>query len=426
MVALGKFGELFRNRPIFAWALYDWANSVFATTVIAGFFPVFFKQYWSTGTDAVTSTAQLGFANSIGSVFILIAAPILGAIADGGGARKKYLGVFTAIGIVMSAGLWFVAQGDWAMAALVYVLATIGFSGGIVFYDALIVSVSPPDRYDEVSCFGFSLGYIGGGILFAVNVAMTLSPATFGLPGPAEAVRLSFVTVAIWWLVFSIPLFRQVPEPPRTGDAASAVATGLRSLAKTLREHRTHRMAGLFLVAYFFYIDGVHTIIRMAVDYGLSLGFPSESLIIALLITQFVGFPAALVFGLAARRVGPKPALYFGVAVYVAVTIYAYFMTSVIEFYILAVVVGLVQGGVQAISRSLYARFVPATQSGEFFGFFNMLGRFAAIVGPSLVAITGLLTGSSRLGILSVIVVLVVGMVLLGFVREREATPAPA
>ncbi len=422
--------ELFTSRPIFAWALYDWANSVFATTVIAGFFPVFFKQYWSAGTDAVTSTAQLGFANSIGSVFILIAAPVLGAVADGGASRKKYLGVFTALGIVASAGLWFIGEGEWTTAATVYVLASVGFSGAIIFYDALIVAVSPAERYDEVSAFGFSLGYIGGGLLFALNVAMTLSPETFGLSGPAEAVRLSFVMVAAWWLVFSIPLFRHVPEPPRAGDAASAgsaasaFAAGLRSLAKTFREYRSHRMAGLFLLAYFFYIDGVHTIIRMAVDYGLSLGFPSDSLIVALLITQFVGFPAALAFGMVAARVGPKPALYFGVAVYVAVTVWAYFMTSVIEFYVLAVVVGLVQGGVQAISRSLYARFVPAARSGEFFGFFNMLGRFAAIVGPSLVAVTGLLTGSSRLGILSVIVVLVTGMVLLTFVREPERAPA--
>ena len=422
---MGRIREMFRDRSIFSWALYDWANSVFATTVIAGFFPVFFKEYWSSEADPVVSTAQLGFANSIGSVFILIAAPILGAIADGGGARKKYLAAFTALGIVASAGLWFVEQGDWSTAAVVYVLAAIGFSGGIVFYDALIVSVSPPDRYDEVSAFGYSLGYVGGGLLFALNVAMVLMPETFGFAGAAEAVRLSFVMVALWWLVFSIPLFRQVPEPPGTGaGGASAVAAGFRSLAKTLREHRTHRMAGIFLVAYFFYIDGVHTIIRMAVDYGLALGFPSDSLIVALLITQFVGFPAALAFGAAARRLGPKPVLYFGVAVYVAVTVYAYFMTSVGEFYALAVVVGLVQGGVQAISRSLYARFVPAAQSGEFFGFFNMLGRFAAIVGPSLVAVTGLLTGSSRLGILSVIVVLVIGMVLLGFVREREPEPA--
>ncbi len=420
--------ELFTNRPIFSWALYDWANSVFATTIIAGFFPVFFKQYWSSGADAVTSTAQLGFANSIGSAFILIAAPILGAIADGGASRKKYLGFFTALGIAASAGLWFVGEGDWSTAATVYVLASVGFSGAIVFYDALIVSVSPPARYDEVSAFGYSLGYIGGGLLFAVNVAMTLSPATFGLTGAAEAVRLSFLTVAAWWLVFSIPLFRHVPEPPRIDSSASAsasaTATGLRSLAKTLREYRAHRMAGLFLLAYFFYIDGVHTIIRMAVDYGLSLGFPSDSLIVALLIVQFVGFPAALVFGLVAARVGPKPTLYFGVVVYVAVTVWAYFMTTVTEFYVLAVVVGLVQGGVQAISRSLYARYVPAEQSGEFFGFFNMIGRFAAIIGPSLVAVTGLLTGSSRLGILSVIIVLVIGMVLLTFVREREPEPA--
>ncbi len=425
-----RIRELFADRRVFAWALYDWANSVFATTIIAGFFPVFFKQYWSAGADAVVSTARLGFANSLGSAFLLIAAPVLGAMADGSGARKRFLGVFTLLGVVMSAGLWFVSEGDWATASLVYVLASAGFSGAIVFYDALIVSVSKPDRYDEVSAFGFSLGYIGGGVLFAVNVAMTLWPEAFGLSGAAEAVRLSFVTVAVWWLIFSVPLFRMVPEPPQLGGAgvasgAAAVTSGaiagLRSLANTFREYRAHRMAGLFLLAYFFYIDGVHTIIRMAVDYGLSLGFPSQSLVTALLITQFIGFPAALAFGLAANRLGPKPTLYFGVAVYVGVTVYAYFLSSVAEFYILAAVVGLVQGGVQAISRSLYARFVPPAQSGEFFGFFNMLGRFAAIIGPALVAITGLLTGSSRLGILSVATVLIIGMVLLGFVRESES-----
>ena len=420
---MSRVRELFCDRPVFAWALYDWANSVFATTIIAGFFPVFFKEYWSAGADAVVSTARLGFANSLGSAFLLVAAPVLGAIADGSGARKRFLGLFTLLGVVMSAGLWFVAEGDWATASLIYVLASAGFSGAIVFYDALIVSVSKPERYDEVSAFGFSLGYIGGGLLFAANVAMTLWPSAFGLSGAAEAVRLSFVTVAVWWLIFSVPLFRVVQEPPRLGSGAATVAAGavagLRSLLRTFSEYRAHRMAGLFLLAYFFYIDGVHTIIRMAVDYGLSLGLPSESLITALLITQFVGFPAALAFGAAANRFGPKPALYFGVAVYVGVTVYAYYLSSATEFYILAAVVGLVQGGVQAISRSLYARFVPPAQSGEFFGFFNMLGRFAAIIGPSLVAVTGLLTGSSRLGILSVATVLIIGMVLLGFVREE-------
>ena len=426
--SMREIRKLFANRPVFAWALYDWANSVFATSVMAGFFPLFFKQYWSAGADAEVSTARLGFANSLGSVLLLVAAPALGAMADGSGARKRFLGGFTLLGVAMSAGLWFVAEGNWATASLVYVLASTGFSGAIVFYDALIVSVSKPERYDQVSAFGFSLGYIGGGLLFAINVAMTLWPEAFGLSGAAEAVRLSFVTVAVWWLAFSIPLFRTALEAPKLGgadmasQAAAATAgaiAGLRSLARTFREYRTHRMAGLFLLAYFFYIDGVHTIMRMAVDYGLSLGLPSERLIIALLITQFVGFPATLAFGFAAHRLGPKPSLYFGVAVYVGVTVYAYFLSSALEFYILAATVGLVQGGVQAISRSLYARFVPPAQSGEFFGFFNMLGRFAAIIGPSLVAVTGLLTGSSRLGILSVAAVLIIGMALLGFVREE-------
>ena len=417
-----RFLALFKDREIRSWALYDWANSVFATTVLAGFFPVFFKQFWSSEADAVTSTAQLGFTNSIASAFFLIAAPVLGAIADGGASRKKYLAAFTALGVVMTVGLYFVEQGEWFTAAWVYALAAAGFWGSIVFYDALITSVSPLDRLDEVSSFGYALGYLGGGVLFALNVAMTLSPSTFGLADASEAVRVSFLTVAVWWTLFSIPLFRYVAEPPRSGVAKSAIVNGLKALVQTFREFRSYKGLALFLLAYFFYIDGVHTIIRMAVDYGMALGFPAESLIVALLITQFVGFPAAIAFGVAAKHFGPKPALYVGVAIYALVTIYAFFMSSVVEFYLLAVIVGLIQGGVQAVSRSLYARFVPAEQSGEFFGFFNMLGRFAALIGPSLVAITGLLTGSSRLGLLSIIVLFVIGLILLGFVRVPRET----
>ena len=222
-----------RNRGVFSWALYDWANSVFATTVMAGFFPVFFKEYWSAGTDAVTSTARLGLANALASAVFLIGAPVLGAIADSGAARKKHLAAFTALGALATAALWFVGEGDWQTAAAVYGLATIGFSGAIVFYDALLKTVSPAERLDEVSAFGYSLGYLGGGVLFSVNVAMTLSPATFGLSGPADAVRLSFLTVAVWWVAFSVPLFRNVAEPPSPGTVASAVASGLRSLVRT-------------------------------------------------------------------------------------------------------------------------------------------------------------------------------------------------
>lgn len=417
---MSKFRTLIQDKKILSWALYDWANSVFATTVIAGFFPVFFKQYWSSDADAVVSTAQLGFANSVATAVFLFGAPILGALADGGGTRKKFLAAFTLLGALLTAGLWFVGEGEWLAAAWVYGISTICFWGAIVFYDSLITAVSPFDRYDEVSSFGFALGYLGGGILFAINVAMTLSPATFGLSNPSEAVRVSFISVAVWWIVFSLPLFWVVKEQPRVSAGGSTVLIGLKALVGTLKSYREYRPLLVFLLAYFFYIDGVHTIIRMAVDYGMSIGFPSDSLIIALLITQFIGFPAAIVFGIGARRFGPKNALYVGVAIYVAVTVYAYFMTSVLEFYILAASVGLVQGGVQAVSRSLYARFVPPTRSGEFFGFFNMLGRFSALIGPSLVAVTGLLTGSSRLGILSVIVLFVVGLVLLGFVRTPD------
>ena len=411
---------LFKDRAIRSWALYDWANSVFATTVLAGFFPVFFKQYWSTEADAVTSTAQLGFTNSIASALFLVAAPILGAIADGGATRKKYLGAFTLLGVVATTGLYFVEQGEWLTAAWIYTLATAGFWGSIIFYDALIRSVSPIERLDEVSSFGYALGYLGGGVLFAINVYMTLSPGTFGLADASEAVKVSFLTVAVWWVVFSIPLFRVVREPPRSGIGDSAIRNGIKALYKTIKEFRAYKGVAIFLLAYFFYIDGVHTIIRMAVDYGLALGFPAESLIVALLITQFVGFPAAIMFGVIAAHYGPKPTLYFGVAIYAGVTIYAFFMSNVVEFYVLAAIVGLIQGGVQAVSRSLYARFVPANQSGEFFGFFNMVSRFAALLGPSLVAITGLLTGSSRLGLLSVIVLFVIGLVLLSFVQEPE------
>ena len=413
---------LAKDRTVFSWALYDWANSAFATTVIAGFFPIFFKQYWSAGSDPIESTAQLGFANSLSSAFILVAAPLFGALADSRARRKRYLGACTALGVCLTAALWFVPQGAWSAAAICYALAVVGFSGGIVFYDSLIVAVSPPGRVDEVSAIGFSFGYIGGGTLFALNVAMTLAPGWFGLADAAEAVRLSFLTVAVWWLAFSIPLLRHVPEPPPARpDAPTGYGAGFAAIAATWRAFRTrgaHRAAVLFLLAYFFYIDGVHTIIRMAVDYGLALGLPAESLIVALLITQCVGFPAALAFGAAARRFGPRPVLCIGIAVYIAVTGYAFFLSSALEFYVLAAVIGLVQGGVQSVSRSLYARFVPTEKSGEFFGYFNMFGRFAAVIGPLLVALTNLATGSSRLGILSVAVVLVIGLILLTRVRQ--------
>ena len=403
------------RRSTYAWAFYDWANSAFATTVMAGFFPLFFKQYWNAGVADTVSTFRLGMANSIASLIVVLGAPLLGAIADHMDKRKGFLLLFSALGVVMTGALYFVAAGDWQLAALCYVLAVLGFSGGNLFYDALLVFVARPTQLDRVSALGFALGYLGGGVLFAVNVLMVLHPDWFGLADKSAAVRVSFLTVAVWWAVFSIPILVSVheartPQPTRLG---AALRQGFSQLRHTLREIGRLPQTFLFLLAYWLYIDGVDTIIRMAVDYGLSLGFPSNSLIIALLITQFVGFPAAIAFGRLGERIGARTGILIALAVYVAVTTWGAFMNQVWEFYLLAAVIGLVQGGVQSLSRSLYARLIPAGRSAEFFGFYNMLGKFAAVLGPILMGWVGVMTGSPRLGILSVLVLFVLGALLL-------------
>lgn len=410
------------KKQALSWALYDWANSAFATTVIAGFFPVFLKQYWSAGDPAVISTFRLGAANSIASIIMVAIAPVLGAVADKGGAKKKFLLFFAVMGIVMTGALFFVAKGAWLPAIILYILGITGFSGGNIFYDSLLVNVSGPRKVDFVSALGFSLGYLGGGILFALNVAMTLKPEFFGLSGPEEAVRLSFISVGIWWAVFSIPIFLFVKEPVPEHKSSGwlAVAGGFRQLRMTFKEVRRLRVVFLFLLGYWCYIDGVDTIVHMAVDYGLSIGFGSDGLITALLITQFVGFPSAIAFGKIGEKYGAKTGIFIGIFVYIAVIIWAFYMTSEAEFYALAVSIGLVQGGVQSLSRSFFTRIIPKNKSAEFFGFYNMLGKFAAIIGPALMGWIGVLFGNPRMGLLSIILLFVLGAVFLYFVNEDE------
>ncbi len=418
------------RKAVFGWAMYDWANSAFATTVMAGFFPVFFKQFWSFGSDATTSTAQLGLANSLAGIFVALCAPVLGAIADRGAYRKRFLFFFAVTGIVMTSALYLVSKGNWSMAALLYVLATVGFSGGNIFYDALITGVAPESRMDVVSSLGFSLGYLGGGILFACNVWMTLSPGTFGFSGPAAAVRFSFLTVGIWWAVFSIPLFLFVREAaaPASTSRESAIASGFRQLKETFHDIRHLRTIFLFLLAYWLYIDGVNTVIRMAVDYGISIGLESNHLIMALLIPQFVGFPSAIGFGYLGDRIGARQAIFIAIAVYLFVTVWASFMESSREFFVLAVIVGLVQGGIQALSRSFYAKIIPVKKSAEYFGFYNMVGKFSAIIGPVFMGGVGLWVRSmgyssnlaSRISITSVAVFFLAGGILLFFVHQEK------
>ncbi|MGH8197643.1 MAG: MFS transporter [Steroidobacteraceae bacterium] len=409
------------RRPVVAWALYDWANSAFATTVMAGFFPVFFKQYWSIGTEAAVSTFRLGLANGMGSLLIALSAPLLGAMADRGGARLRMLAFFTLVGAAMTASLYSVGEGDWIAAVLVYALAGIGFSGGVIFNDSLLVDVAEPREYDLVSAYGYSLGYAGGGLLLLLNAAMVASPATFGLDGPSDAVRHAFPMVAAWWILFSVPCLLWVREqkPARPLPGIAAARAGWRELKTTIGEVRRYRPLLWFLLAYWLYIDGVNTIIKMAVDYGLSLGFPQQSLIAALLITQFVAFPAALAFGWLGSRIGARNGIFVAIAIYAVATVAAYWMREISHFYLLAGTVGLVQGGIQSLSRSYYAALVPQGKQGEFFGFYNMMGKFAAVLGPFMVGVTALATGDTRYGMLSIIVLFAGGALLLA--RSRPA-----
>ena len=410
------------KRAVWSWAFYDWGNSAYSTTVMAGFFPLFFKEYWADPHNPNQSTFYLGMANSIASIVVASFAPLLGSIADQGSAKKKFLTFFAFLGVIMTGGLWMVSQGNWQMAVLFYVMATIGFASGNVFYDSLLPGLASEERVDVVSSLGFGLGYLGGGLLFLVNVFMYLKPEIFGISDGATAIKLSFLSVAVWWAVFTIPLILFVPEPKNydSVNIKNAIQMGWIQLIQTFKEIRNMKVVGTFLLAYFFYIDGVDTIIKMAVDYGMSLNFSGESLIIALLIVQFVAFPAALVYGRLASKVGIKTAIMIGIIAYSFITLLGYFITKTWHFYVLAILIGLFQGGIQALSRSLYTRIIPAEKSAEFFGFYNMLGKFAAIIGPTLMGTISLVTGSARLGILSILLLFILGAFLLNKVDLDE------
>ena len=410
------------KRAVWSWAFYDWANSAYSTTVMAGFFPLFFKEYWADPHNPSQSTFYLGMANSIASMVVAALAPLLGSVADQGSAKKKFLTFFAFLGVIMTGGLWMVAQGNWQMAVLFYVIATIGFASGIVFYDALLPGLASEERVDAVSSLGFGIGYLGGGLLFLVNVFMYLKPELFGIPDGATAIKLSFLSVAVWWAVFTIPLILFVPEPKNYEniDFNNAIRMGWVQLVQTFKEIRNMKVVGTFLLAYWFYIDGVDTIIRMAVDYGMSLNFPGESLIIALLIVQFVAFPAALIYGWLASKIGAKTGIMVGITAYSFITLLGYFMTEAWHFYVLAILIGLFMGGIQALSRSLYTRIIPPDKSAEFFGFYNMLGKFAAIIGPALMGTIALVTGSARLSILSILLLFILGAFFLNKVDIKE------
>lgn len=411
------------RRAVWSWILYDWANSAFATTVMAGFFPIFFKLYYSAGTDVTVSTAKLGVANTISSLAIALAAPILGTIADRGSYKKRFLALMTFIGITMTACLSWIHQGDWITASIIYAIANLGFGGCMAFYDAMLPLIAERKNIDYISSLGYAMGYLGGGVLFLFNVIMYQKPEWFGLADGTAAVQWSFLSVAIWWAVFSIPIFLWVQEPqaPSQGTILGHAREAFAELGATFSRIRSYRTAMIFLAAFFLYNDGVGTTIKMAVDYGLSIGFKSSDLILALLLVQFVGFPCALLFGKFSSRFHPKRAIFFAIAVYLFILFWATQMSAVWEFYFLAVLIGTVQGGIQALSRSYFARLIDEERAGEFYGFYNLLGKFTGLIGPALMGFTGLLFASPRVGILSVTILFLAGGFLLRFVDETNA-----
>ncbi|MFV2059261.1 MAG: MFS transporter [Gammaproteobacteria bacterium] len=412
-----------KNKTVYSWILYDWANSAFAVCILTVFYPLFFKSYWHPGVDATTSTFHLGLSNSVASIIIVFIAPVIGSIADSSSSKKYFLIFFALMGVLFTAGLYFIHQGEWLIAALFYVMASVGFMGANIFYDSLLLIVSDTNELDIISSLGYAFGYIGGGILFVLNILLVTFPEWFGIMDKTLAVRVSFVSVAVWWLLFSVPLMLYVSEPKKNnaGTAFHIIKSGLSQLKNTFYEIKKFKIIVIFLAAYWLYIDGVDTIVRMSVDYGLSIGLDTNNLIIAIMITQFVGFPAAIAFGFIGKKLGPKNGILIAICVYIFVTIYSVSMTTSQEFYIMAITIGLVQGGIQSLSRSLFASIIPADKSAEFFGFYNMMGKFAAVLGPLMVGGVAVLTSNSRYAMLSLIALFIAGGIILYFVDEKKA-----
>jgi UMF1 family MFS transporter len=417
-------GERAYRKIINSWCMYDWANSAFATTIMAALFPPFYRSMaTSAGLSAGNATAAWAYTTSLSLLLVAILAPVLGAISDHTGGKKWYIGAFMALGVV-GTGL-FVILGDdtYLLGSLLFILGDIGFAGANIFYESLLPHIAREGDIDRVSARGYALGYLGGGILLIINVLWYMQPDLFFMPGTGFALRASFFSVAVWWAVFSIPLFRNVPEPPVvrvSGEAINPLRAGFGRLRHTFGELRRFKQLLIFLVAFWIYNDGIGTIMKMATAYGDEIGINLTAMTIALVITQFVGIPFAFGFGWLARRLGTKRSILLSLAVYVLISTAGYFMQTEVHFYILAFMVGMVQGGSQALSRSLYGSMVPKSQSAEFFGFFSTSSKFAGIVGPLLFGIVSQLAGASRLSILSVIAFFVIGGLVLTRVDEDE------
>ncbi|MGQ0640241.1 MAG: MFS transporter [Gemmatimonadaceae bacterium] len=424
------------RRELRAWAMYDWAVSSVQTTIMVAVFPVYFVQVVAYGMPASGASQRIATANTIVAIVVAALGPLLGMLSDFIAAKKRFLALFVALGAMAVSGLFAVGPGDVGLGMTLFTIVLICAAASTVFYEALLPHIAEPREIDRVSTAGYALGYVGGGILLAANLAWILNPGLFGLPESTDPrsptgtlpVRLALLSVAVWWVIFSLPLFRHVREPAAlyapNKQPGRAFRASLAQFGDTIRELRRYRQALLLLTAFFLYNDGIQTVIKMATAYGAEIGIESGDLITAIMIVQFVGIPCSFLFGAFADRFGAKRSIFVGLSVYIVITILGYFMRTATHFYILAALTGLVQGGTQALSRSLFASLIPAHKSGEFFGFYSVFEKFASILGPLLFALAITVTGQSRLAILSVIVFFIAGAAVLSFVRVDEGRKA--
>ncbi|NOT25739.1 MAG: MFS transporter [Acidobacteria bacterium] len=414
------------DRPeLRAWAMYDWANSAFQSTIITAVFPDFFASVAAADLAPAIATQRYAWATTIAVAIIAIIGPVLGAIADARAMKKRMLAAFMAVGVISTLMMATIGQGEWMYAAAIFIVANIAIAGSLVFYDSLLPHIAAPEEVDRVSTSGYAIGYLGGGIVLIVNLLWILMPATFGIPSTVAAIKLSFVSVAIWWFVFSLPLLRRVPEPAALpgADGRSAnptIGAAFGQVLRTFHEMRGYRQAFLMLVAFLLYNDGIQTIIRMATIYGAEIGIDRDARIAAFVLVQFVGVPFSFLFGALAHRIGAKTAIFVALTVYVGISVLGYFMTQAWHFFVLAFLVATVQGGSQALSRSLFARMIPKHKSSQYFGFFSVFEKFAGIAGPALFALSVSLFGSSRAAVLSVILFFVAGGLVLTRVNVAE------
>jgi MFS transporter, UMF1 family len=411
------------SRPeLRAWAMYDWANSAFQTTVIAAVFPRFFSDYAAAGLTPAQATARFAWASTLAAVIIAVLGPVLGTIADYQAAKKRLLACALAAGVTATLLMVTIQRGDWLYAAVLFVAGNVAITASFVFYDSLLPHIAARDEMDRVSTAGYAIGYIGGGLLLLINLVWILFPTTFGLPDAAAATKLSFASVGVWWFLFAIPLFRRVPEPPalQYRESGPIALAAFRITWHTFRELRGHRQAFLMLIAFLLYNDGIGTMIKMASIYGAEVGLDANAQIAAFVLVQFVGIPFSFMFGALANRIGAKPSLYLALSVYVCISVLGYFLSTNWQFFVLAFLVGTVQGGSQGLSRSLFARMIPKEKSSEYFGFFSVFEKFAGIFGPAMFAASITLFGSSRAAVLSVIVFFVAGGIVLTRVNVAE------